>query len=92
MISAVVSTDRINCFSFQAAFSGDYVVEATDGAGNVATRVFPIQAEDAPILLNSSAITFKGLDDLLSEEKTSTSQTPEERIAEIDQLLDDLYH
>ena len=43
-------------------------------------------------LLNSSAITLKGLDDLLSEEKTSTSQTPEERIAEIDQLLDDLYH
>ena len=45
--------------SFQAAYSGDYVVEATDGAGNVATRGFQIQATDAPILLSSSAIVLR---------------------------------
>ena len=42
--------------SFQAAYSGDYVVEATDGAGNVATRTFRIT--DAPILLSTSAIVM----------------------------------
>lgn len=42
-------------------------------------------------LLNNGTITFKGLDDLFSEEEVSVSQTPEERIAEIDQLLDELY-
>ncbi|MCI7739002.1 hypothetical protein [Butyricicoccus porcorum] len=43
-------------------------------------------------LLNSSTITFKGLEELLDEDQVVTSQTVEERLTEIDQLLDDLYH
>lgn len=43
-------------------------------------------------LLDSDAITLKGLDDLFHSESVSKSKTPEERISEIDQQLDDLYH
>lgn len=43
-------------------------------------------------LLDNNAITLKGMDDLLSSESVSGSKTPEERITEIDQRLDDLYY
>lgn len=43
-------------------------------------------------LLNNSTITLTGLDDMLNGEPVSVSQTPEERISQIDQRLDELYH